>query len=234
MHVHLKLNVGPAWLEHSVTTAGGASIVINCGCFELRQCGEWGWIPHTFVATRLQTGTNTWTDSWAKRDKLDITSFIIYLFNAQHVSDVNTSILRGLRLICWVISWVVLLWFDVCWCYVVVWLWWCGIRMQAKALQCYRFWYGPSFILSSFFPLNHALNQFNYIYIYMSHSPVHVGTYSVTVSEEQNFPLRYFTYPQVWLLRSPHPEIWLRVIWLLCTCIPKENAKCISRVGTYF
>jgi len=21
----------------------------------------------------------------------------------------------------------------VCWCYVVVWLWWCGIRMQASA-----------------------------------------------------------------------------------------------------
>jgi len=33
---------------------------------------------------------------------------------------------RSLRLICWVISWVVLLWFDVCWCYVVVWLGWCG------------------------------------------------------------------------------------------------------------
>ena len=29
-------------------------------------------------------------------------------------SDVNISILRSLRLICWVISWVVLLWFDVC------------------------------------------------------------------------------------------------------------------------
>jgi hypothetical protein len=27
-----------------------------------------------------------------------------------------------------------LLWFDVCWCYVVVWLGWCGIRMQAEAL----------------------------------------------------------------------------------------------------
>ena len=32
------------------------------------------------------------------------------------------------------ISWVVLLWFDVCWCYVVVWLGWCGIRMQAEAV----------------------------------------------------------------------------------------------------
>jgi len=38
-----------------------------------------------------------------------------------------------LRLICWVISWVVLLWFDVCWCYGVVRLGWCGILMQAEA-----------------------------------------------------------------------------------------------------
>ena len=72
-------------------------------------------------------------DNWIKRDQLDVTCFIISLFNAQHVSDVNTSILRSLRLIYWVISWVVLFWFDVCWCYVVVWLGWCGIRMQAEA-----------------------------------------------------------------------------------------------------
>ena len=32
------------------------------------------------------------------------------------------------------ISWVVLLWFDVCWCYGVVRLGWCGILMQAEAL----------------------------------------------------------------------------------------------------
>ena len=25
--------------------------------------------------------------------------------------------------------------YDVCWCYVVVWLWWCGIRMQVEALN---------------------------------------------------------------------------------------------------
>ena len=51
-------------------------------------------------------------DIWVKRDQLDVSCFIISLFNAQHVSDVNTSILRSGRLICWVISWVVLLWFD--------------------------------------------------------------------------------------------------------------------------
>ena len=72
-------------------------------------------------------------DSWIKRDQLDVTCCIISLFTAQHVSDVNTSILRSLRLIWWVISWVVLLWYDVCWCYAVVWLGWCGIRMQAEA-----------------------------------------------------------------------------------------------------
>jgi len=73
-------------------------------------------------------------DSWIKRDQLDATCFIISLFNVQRVSDVNTSILRGLRLMCCVISWVVMLWLDVCWCYVVVWLGWCGIRIQAEAL----------------------------------------------------------------------------------------------------
>ena len=48
-------------------------------------------------------------NSWVKSDQLDVTYFIVSLFNAQHVSDVNTSILRSLRLTCWVISWVVLL-----------------------------------------------------------------------------------------------------------------------------
>jgi len=47
------------------------------------------------------------SDSWVKREKLDATCFIITLFSAQHVSDVNTSILRSLRLIRWVTSWVV-------------------------------------------------------------------------------------------------------------------------------
>ena len=68
-------------------------------------------------------------DSWITTDQLDVTCFFISLFNAQLVSVVNTSILRSLRFICWVISCVVLLWFDVCWCYGVVRLWWCGIRI---------------------------------------------------------------------------------------------------------
>jgi len=72
--------------------------------------------------------------SWVQRDQLDVTCFIISLLNAQHVSDVNTSILRSLQCICWVILCVTLIWFDVYWSYIVVWLWWCGICMQAEAL----------------------------------------------------------------------------------------------------
>ena len=68
-----------------------------------------------------------------KIDQLDVTRFIISLFTAQHVSNVSTSILRSLRLICQVISWVLVLWFDVCWCYGVVRLGWCGILMQDEA-----------------------------------------------------------------------------------------------------
>jgi len=72
----------------------------------------------------MNTRPRIYVSIWVKRDQLDVTCFIISLFNAQHVSDVNTAILRNLRLMRWVISWVVLLWFDVCWSYVVVWLWW--------------------------------------------------------------------------------------------------------------
>ena len=95
---------------------------------------------HTFTTTvvtdvRTVVSVAKITDSWIRRDQLHVTCFIISLFNAQHVSDVNTSILRSLRLICWVISWVVLLWFDVCWCYFVVWLAWCGIRMHCFSLH---------------------------------------------------------------------------------------------------
>jgi len=46
-------------------------------------------------------------DRWVKRNQFDVTCFIITLFSAEHVLDVNTSILRSLRLIRRVTSWVV-------------------------------------------------------------------------------------------------------------------------------
>ena len=88
----------------------------------------------SFYEELSEIWSKIYVGSWIKRDQLDVTCFIFSLFNAQHVSDVNTSILRSLRLFYWVISWVVLLWFDACLCYGVVWLGWCGIRMQAEAV----------------------------------------------------------------------------------------------------
>ena len=86
-----------------------------------------------FTELGVRKSSKSFFFGWIKRDQLDVTCFFISLFLAQHVSDVNTSILKSLRLICWVISWDVLLWYDACWCYVVVWLGWCGIWMQASA-----------------------------------------------------------------------------------------------------
>jgi len=112
-----------------------ASYPTHTGRFRVARVWSWPFncSGRVTVKPALLAGLDKVLLSWIKRDQLDVTCFIISPFNAQHVSDVNTSILRGLRLICWVISWAVLLWFDMCCCYIVVWLWWCGIRMQAEA-----------------------------------------------------------------------------------------------------
>jgi len=48
--------------------------------------------PQTDCTFKIQNNHNI----LIKRDQLDAICFIISLFNAQHVSDVNTSILRSL------------------------------------------------------------------------------------------------------------------------------------------
>jgi len=56
---------------------------------------------------------------------------LISLFNAQHVSDVNTSILRSLWLICWVIACVVSLWYELrCGLAGVVWYSYAGFSLH--------------------------------------------------------------------------------------------------------
>ena len=97
------------------------------------------WCYLLLIKMQTINNINNTLNCWIKRDQLDVTYFIISLFHAQHVSDVNTSILSSLRLICWVISWVLLFWYDVCCCYVVVWLAWCGFRMQTEAQLLYYF-----------------------------------------------------------------------------------------------
>ena len=59
--------------------------------------------------------------------------FIQYSFVTQHVSAVNTTIFRSLRLTgCYYMGGI---WFGVCWRSVSVWLWRCGVFMQSEALR---------------------------------------------------------------------------------------------------
>jgi hypothetical protein len=88
---------------------------------------------NSIVLSKNTVKVNNTVISWIKIDQLDVTCFIISLFNAQHVSNLSTSILRSSRLICWVISCIVSLWFDVCWWYGVVRRGWGGILMPTEA-----------------------------------------------------------------------------------------------------
>ena len=60
------------------------------------------------------------------RDQLDVTSYYVlfHFFYAQHVSDINTSIIRSLRLFYWITTLVVCSCFDVCWSFGVAGLGW--------------------------------------------------------------------------------------------------------------
>ena len=65
--------------------------------------------------------------SWRIRDQLDVTNYsvLFHFFYAQHVSDINTSIIRSLRLFYFITTLVVCSCFDVCWSFGVVGLGWC-------------------------------------------------------------------------------------------------------------
>jgi len=78
--------------------AGNAPLFFNSRNEWRRMFSVMFWLLHK--PTNCDTQEDTKPDGWIRRDQLDVTCFIISLFNAQHVSDVNTSILRSLRLIC--------------------------------------------------------------------------------------------------------------------------------------
>ena len=69
---------------------------------------------------------DTHCDSWRIRDQLDVTSYYVlfHFFYAQHVSDINTSIIRSLRLFCCITTLVMCSHFDVCWSFGVAGLGW--------------------------------------------------------------------------------------------------------------
>jgi len=53
-------------------------------------------------------------------------AILFHFLCAQHVSDINISIRRSLRLFCWItiVHWSYCSWFDVCWSFCVVGLEW--------------------------------------------------------------------------------------------------------------
>jgi len=47
-------------------------------------------------------------------------AILFHFLCAQHVSDINISIIRSLRLFCWITHLSYCSWFDVCWTNVVI------------------------------------------------------------------------------------------------------------------
>ena len=92
--------IGWSWLR--VGTDGG-HLWIRWWTFRIHKLRGISWLsaePVSFSRRILLHGVSMyffvyWTvhhlDSWIKRDQLDVSCFIVSLFNAQHVSDVNTS-----------------------------------------------------------------------------------------------------------------------------------------------
>ena len=85
-------------------------------------------IQYWFQAFYLCKSYVYWTvhhfDSWRIRDQLDVNSYYVlfHFFYAQHVSDINTSIIMNLRLFYCIATLVVCCCFDMCWSFGVAWL----------------------------------------------------------------------------------------------------------------
>ena len=61
-----------------------------------------------FPGTASPLNTNKPVDSWRIKDQLDVTCYFISLLLCSTVSDINISIIRSLRLFCWITTLVVL------------------------------------------------------------------------------------------------------------------------------
>ena len=79
---------------------------------------------------------------------------LFHILCAQHVLDINVSIVRSLRLFCWITTLVVCSWFDVCWCFGAVGLGWGGIRVAGWSGLLHRYHPNPTAK-----KLQHTLNQ---------------------------------------------------------------------------
>jgi len=87
-----------------------------------------------------QSGTRYMWGSWRIRDQLDVTiySILFHYFYAQHVLDINTSLIRSLLLFYCITTLVVCSCFDVCWEFQCGWLGWypCG-RLKHNFQLCF-------------------------------------------------------------------------------------------------
>ena len=103
-HPRIPLN-----FDYTITTFKGQVGSITSLFCAMSQAWKLSTLGRLEIFTSVECAVLNMWPYWIKRDQLDVTCFFISIFNAHNVSDVSTSTLRSLRLICWVISWVVLL-----------------------------------------------------------------------------------------------------------------------------
>ena len=74
-------------------------------------------------------------DSWRIKDQLDVTclAILFHFLCAQHVSDINISIIRSLQLFCWITTLVVLFLVR---CVLEFWCGWVGVVSVLQAEAC--------------------------------------------------------------------------------------------------
>jgi len=88
------------------------------------------------LSGHLQALWENRSKSWKQKTNLMSLAILFHFLCVQHVSDINISIIRSLRLCCWITTLVVCSWFDVCWSFGVVGLEWypCG-RLKQPATR---------------------------------------------------------------------------------------------------
>ena len=91
------------------------------------------------IDNTLQTSNVYWTvrhcNSWRFKDQFDVTCYLVHFLCAQHVSDINISIIRSLRLCCSITTSVVL--FSVrCVLEILCGWFWVVLVLQAEPSAC--------------------------------------------------------------------------------------------------
>jgi len=78
-------------------------------------------------------------DSSRIKDQLDVTCYLFHFLCAQHVLDINISIIRSLQLFCWITTLVVLF---LVWCVLEFRCGWVGVVSMLQAEAQLQFQYG--------------------------------------------------------------------------------------------